>query len=314
MLGKFKKLYGWYPKLVRSERGGVAVYSAFLGLLTVGAGALAIDIGRASVLRSQMQNRADAGALAAAAQLDGRDGARARATALAFNATLGESAIPSDGSTLPVQSVTFYSEVEPEKIEATGDEDSRFIGLELQARRVDYVLARVLPAAAGQGNQGARAVAGSNPFICHAPPVMICDPGESDPSLSPFLPENAGKQIQLKPPPGAAAWAPGNYGLLALPDGSSGASDISAALAAVQPADCYTLDVSTAPGVKTNKVQNGVNARFDLPGGLPYPAPNVINFPKDPEIAADTSQVMAAATGISAPIGRTGIPAPCRPN
>lgn len=291
----YKKRSGRFPRLLRSEAGGVAVYSAFLGLLSIGAGSLALDIGRASVLRSQMQNRADAGALAAAAQLDGREGARTRATALAMNATLGLSAIPSDGATLAVDNVKFYSAVDPDKVDATGDEDSRFIEVTLQERRVDYVLARFLNSAPSKGDQAARAVAGSDPFICHAPPLMICDPGEADASLSPFLPENAGRQIQLKPPPnGGSAWAPGNYGLLALPDGSQGASDISAALAAVQPESCYTLEVSTAPGVKTNKVQAGINARFDLPGGLPHPAPNVMNYPKDLEIAADTSVVMGS--------------------
>jgi len=116
---------------------------------------------------------------------------------------------------------------------------------------------------------------------------MVCDLGETDPTMDLSLQSNIGRQIVLKPPPTGGAWAPGNYGLLALPDGSIGADDIETALASVQPADCYSLDVSTAPGVKTNKVQNGINARFDLPGGLPYPAPDVINYPKDVEIEAD---------------------------
>ena len=62
----------------------------------------------------------------------------------------------------------------------------------------------------------------------------------------------------------------------------------------MQPADCYSLDVSTAPGVKTNKVKAGINARFDLPGGLPYPAPDVINYPKDIETEADPTVMMGS--------------------
>ena len=124
---------------------------------------------------------------------------------------------------------------------------------------------------------------------------MICDPAESDPAYDLSLAANVGRQVPLKPPPsGGTAWAPGNYGLLALPDGSIGASDLESALAAVIPADCYDLDVGTAPGVKTNKIENGVNARFDIPGGLGNPAPNVINYPKDPEIEADPSIVMGS--------------------
>ncbi len=81
-------------------------------------------------------------------------------------------------------------------------------------------------------------------------------------------------------------WAPGNFGLLELPDGSGGANAIQAALSAVIPADCYTLDVTTAPGSKTNQVRNGMNARFDVTGA-PDPAPNVINYRRDTVIIAD---------------------------
>lgn len=277
-----------------ADGGGVAIYTAFFGSLAIGAGALAVDVGRMTVLRSQMQDRADAGALAGAAQLDGRVGAQGRATAVAVDAMSQVSAIAADAPALGVEEVRFYSAFTPTPVAATGDEDSKFIEVVLAPKRLDYLMAPVFDHFSGprQGTLQASAVAGSKPFICHAPPLMICDPAESDPALDLALPANAGRQIQLKPPQsGGGAWAPGNYGLLALPDGSIGASDIEDALAAVEPADCYTLDVSTAPGVKTNKVQNGINARFDIPGGLPHPAPNVINYPKDPAIAASASAV-----------------------
>ena len=53
----------------------MTAYSAFFIVFAIGVGALAIDVGRKAVLRSQMQDRADAGAMAAAVQPDGRDGA-----------------------------------------------------------------------------------------------------------------------------------------------------------------------------------------------------------------------------------------------
>ncbi len=94
----------------RGEGGGVTAYSAFFIVFAIGVGALAIDVGRMAVLRSQMQDRADAGAMAAAVQLDGRDGAQARATAVAMNARSQMSGIPGDGEDLNVQTVNFYSE------------------------------------------------------------------------------------------------------------------------------------------------------------------------------------------------------------
>ena len=289
----------------RGEAGGVTAYSAFFIVFAIGLGALAIDVGRMTVLRSQMQDRADAGAMAAAVQLDGRVGAQTRATAVAMNAMSQTSAISGDGQDLNVQTVNFYSDYGPPSVAATGDEDSKFVEVILEPRRVDFFLEPVLnPSGADHYEDlAALSVAGSDPFICAAPPLMVCDPGEADPSMSLALTGNIGRQIVLKPPPpGGGTWGPGIYGLLALPDGSIGADDIETALAAVQPADCYSLDVSTAPGVKTNKVKHGINARFEL-DHLPYPAPDVINYPKDVEIEADPTVMMGSGNW---PLGGLG--------
>ncbi|MBO6521994.1 MAG: hypothetical protein JJ900_17925 [Rhodospirillales bacterium] len=304
-------------KFFDNERGGVAVYSAMFIVAALGSGALAVDIGRAAVLRNQLQNRADAGAMAGAAQLDGRIGAQARATAVAFNATQANSLMTSDPASLTVQSVNFYSEINP-LTAATGDEDSKYVEVTMTPKKIDFILRRFMNNTLGdQSTQiPSRAVARSNPFICHAPPLMMCDPEEADPTFDLENPANVGRQVVLKPPLGGSAWGPGNYGLLALPDGSKGASDIENALASVQPQDCYTLDVSTATGVKTNKIQAGINARFDTQGD-PYPAPNVINYPRDAEIVASTSTTMGSGTwdadgywnarhGVSLPTELTG--------
>lgn len=280
----------------RSDDGGVLVYTALFMLAAVGVGALAIDIGRATVLNTQMQNRADAGAMAGATQLDGRDGAQARARDMALNATTAESTLAADGAELGVAAVNFYTEIEPDLVPATGDADSWYVEVVLSPKRVDYVLSGLVNAGTATTSETftASAIARPNPFICYAPPLMMCDPKESDPADDLELAENVGRQVLVKPTQGGGSWAPGNYGLLALPDGSSGASAIETALAAVQPAECYSLDVETAPGVKTNKVQNGINARFDLPGVPGDPAPNVINYPTDPGLDGSTTENMGS--------------------
>ncbi len=280
----------------RDEGGGVMVYSAFFIVLALSVGALVLDVGRMTVLRSQMQDRADAGAMAAAVQLNGRDGAQARATAVAMNAMSQMSGIPGDGEDLNVQTVNFYSEYDPTPVAATGDEDSKVVEVILEPRRVNFFLEPILNPSGDEHYKdlAALAVATANPFICQAPPLMVCDPGEADPSMSLTLVENIGRQVVLKPPPpGGGTWGPGIYGLLALPDGSSGANSIEDALAAVEPEDCYSLDVLTAPGVKTNKVRHGINARFEL-DHLSNPAPDVINYPKDVEIEADPTVLMGS--------------------
>lgn len=279
------------------QRGGVMAYGAIFAALAMGSTALAVDIGRMSVLRTQMQNHADAAAMAAAKQLDGKANARVRAEAMARDSIAAYSSIPSNGTELTVKDVNFYSEYDTIKTIAGSDLEAKFAEVVLVPKRVNMIFAPMLAmfssGASDHSDMEALAVAGPKPYICHAPPLMICNMEEQDPLLSVDLPSNFGRQIVLKEPQaGQATWEPGNFGLLALPDGSSGASDIEAALAAVLPADCYTIDVLTATGSKTDKVKNGINSRFDLPGGLPYPAPNVITYPRDDDIAAGTATRM----------------------
>jgi hypothetical protein len=269
----------------------------FFSVLALGAGGVVLDIGRMTVLHTQMQNSADAGAMAGATQLDGRAGAQSRATRLASNAMSQTSLISRNSPNLSVQAVNFYHQIDPVKIAATGDEDSKFIEIILNPKDIDLLFQPLLATASGATSRtlNAKSLATVRPFICQAPPLMICDPGELDSTKDLSLVSSIGRQVVLKAPPsGGTAWGPGNYGLLGLPDGSIGANAIEGALAAVEPQECYGLNIRTAPGVKTQKVENGINARFDLPGGLPYPAPNVISFPKDKDIVADSTVFMGS--------------------
>lgn len=287
-------------RVIRDDRGGVAVFGAMVALTAIGAGAVAVDVGRMTVLRSQMQNAADARAMAAAVQLDGRDGAQTRATTVAQNVMVHGSAIPEDDSEIQVASVAFYSQYTPTKVVATNDQNAVFVEVVLEARQVDFLFEPVLDALTGDDAQSAQittyAVAGPDPYICHAPPLMICDYGDKGGGVHDWSddlrnPIHAGKQIRLKEQGSGGTWVPGNFGLLSLPDGSSGASDLEAALAALLPEDCYELDVTTATGSKTNKIVDAINSRFDITGNpWPYPAPNVINFPRDATLISSTTE------------------------
>jgi Flp pilus assembly protein TadG len=287
-------------ELFAEERGGVAVFGAMVTLIAIGAGAVAVDVGRMTVLRSQMQNAADARAMAAAVQLDGRDGAQNRARTVAEDIMHHGSTIPSDEIEMEVSTVNFYSQYTPTKIAATNDQTSQFVEVVLEARQVDLLFEPVLDMLTGNDSNSTRlttyAVAGPDPFICHAPPLMICDYGDEGGGVHDWdddlrNPVHAGKQIRLKEQGSGGTWAPGNFGLLSLPDGSSGASDLEAALAALLPEDCYELDVTTATGSKTQKIVDAMNARFDLTGNpWPYPAPDVINYPRDSNLISSTTE------------------------
>lgn len=279
-------------RFIQDERGATAVFLSFLTIFGLGAAALVIDIGQMTVLKTQMQNRADAAAMAAARYLNGTPDARLRAEAVARNAAQAGSAWSTNGASLVVDQIDFYSAFDGTPVAALGDLDAKFIKVSLQPRKVNFFFQPVLKYFFGSSSTNtalvtATAVAGADPFICKSPPLMICDPQENDPADSLDLPGSVGRQFRLKSPQGKgnSPWAPGNFGLLALPTGQNGASAISAALAAVQPTGCYKLTIETAPGSKTNQVKNGINARFDL--GDPNPAPNVITYPRDTELIAD---------------------------
>lgn len=277
-------------KFLSNTYGSVSVYAALFTIVAVGAGALALDVGRMTLLRTEMQDRADAGAMAAAQFLDGSNGSRAIATDVATNAMTQTSGISSE--TLTVNSVTFYSNLDP-LTEAATDLDAKFISVALNESTVNFLFAPVMDLitsnnSATSTSLSALAIAGPKPFLCHAPPLMICDFLENIPPSDLRDPANYGRMIVLKEPQGGGSWAPGNFGLLSLPDGSGGANDIEGALASVQPEDCYSIEVETATGSKTNKVKDGINARFDRTGNSwPYPAPNVINYPRDDDIIAN---------------------------
>ncbi len=292
-------------RLFRDQRGSIAAYAAMAALTAIGAGAVAVDVGRAAILRTQMQNAVDARAMAAAAQLDGRDGARARATTVATNTMDARTSIAADNDEIEIKNPVYYSQYTPTKILATSDQDAAVVEVTLEARRVDYLFAPILRfVGTGSGAESQTivtyAAAGPEPYICHAPPLMICDYGDKGGGVHNGTddlrnPIHTGKQIRLKEQGAGGTWAPGNFGLLSLPDGSSGASDLEAALAALSPEDCYSLDVTTATGSKTQKIVDAINSRFDLTGNpWPYPAYDVINFPRDAELITDINEKLGS--------------------
>lgn len=260
-------------KMFRDRRGSITVYTALFLTASISAGTIAIDFGRMAVLRSEMQNSADAAAMAGAVQLGGRAGAQARALDVASNAAVGWSALATGNGDLDIAEVSYLSILEPDLITATGNADANFIEVTLVPKQITILFQPMLnslteSASATTQSLSAVATAGIDPFICHAPPLMMCDLGEVDSGWDLTPPENVGRQVRLKEAQNAGApMAPGNFGLLSLPDGSSGASAIEAALAAVEPDSCYTLDVTTATGSKTQKVRNGINARFNVASG-----------------------------------------------
>lgn len=312
---------------MRRQRGTFLVIIALVLLLLVGIGALVLDLGRVFVVRSEMQNAADAAALAGAMELDGRPLARARAEAAArellqhgskfaeqhellgdsiavdFSCAIGSTADPAD---IGGHCANPYVDG---RAPAATDRETRYVRVTLDADAAAGayslqlwflpVLRMVLPETTRRALLRADATAGRTWFMCDYPPTMMCNPFE--PSGTAFRDRaTAGQQIELKQQ--GEAWAPGNFAFLE-PDveAGGGAPDVADYLADQGRTGCSPPTIRTKTGAMTNKTAAAINTRLDLyrppapfnrPGAYREfpPAPVVIDYPRDRTWRADDAR------------------------
>ncbi len=292
---------------LRDQSGSIVIYTGAFMAVGIGGAALSIDIGRIVLLKTQMQNRADAAALAGAAQLDAQKGAVARAEYIMFDSMKAFTTAAADQGELVLYDAEFYEAQEDgiSRGAVTADDNlARFAEATMERRTLSFFYAPALNIMTGKTVSSyteldSRAVAMSDPFICKMQPLMICNPfdmggGVSSDDLKD--PKWAGIGVRIKQS-GQTDWnQPGNFGLLDLPGdaayGVSGANAVEAALAADEPKGCYSV---SAMGVRTGnvsgKVKDGVNTRFGHAFTDPtiVPAPNTMNYPNDDVMIADST-------------------------
>ena len=304
-------------RLVDRQRGAIAVMAALFVVVLIGFAALALDMGRLYVLRTEMQNAADAAAMAAAGELDARDNAihDARAAAReAFVAHQGRFADEQELLTiLGDDAFEFYSWIgsendgtrpsdctptasEPNKCPTTADNQAFYVKVKLYPELVAEghyqislfflpILGILLDDDIAQtASTRVSAVAGvGGPMLCNLPPVLVCDPAETG---DPF---EVGQMVVMKEQ-GGGMWEPGNFGFLQpfTPISGNLNKDLSYQMANEDLGGCIQPYISTLTGGKTSYGRYGLNTRFgiydnsieDLKAEFP-PAPNVIDYPRD---------------------------------
>jgi len=281
----------------QSQRGAYLIVASVLMVVLVGFGALALDVGRLFVLRSQMQNALDAAALAAAAELSRNVGAQARAEAAARNVLEYESGFaevadllgvnlatpeffcaissafdPTDSavtSTFCTQTAVVQNGVT--RWPAAGDVDSHYVRLTMD-QSVDgdaYSIPLFFLPVLGmfglnvdtQSFLQAQAVAGRNYLYCDYPPLMMCNPFEGAGQRFQDV-MNAGEQVLLADQGPGSNWVPGDVGFLALL-GTTGADAQADFLANEGSLGCTTPVLTTEPGQMTQRTRRAINTRFD---------------------------------------------------
>jgi hypothetical protein len=282
------------------SRGAYLVLMAVLAVVIIAIAALILDVGRVLVLRSDMQAAADAAALAAAMELDGRPDTVERARAAArdllshdarfarITELLGEGGLPDEaitffciiGATTDIDPTApgFSSfcggvQVEPGKVAITSPQEAHYVRVRLDSQMAeevgryttDLIFLPVLRAFGGDTMDwvglNAEALAGRNYYVCNYPPLAICDPFEG--SGSRFRDRmTEGGHIELKQQ-GSNQWSKGNFGFLETRSGDTGADAVSEYLADANLTGCEPPRITTQTGGMTNKMKDAINTRFD---------------------------------------------------
>lgn len=260
-----KRISRWCRHLAAQE-GGVAVTVALIAPVLIGMAALALDLGRAWSTQTELQNAADAAALAGASQLDNEFGAMDRARDAAVDELVRNFqtfAADAFGPVAEIDADNIRFFIAPGGAEAMSDDEANYIEVFVQPRSLAFFLAPVVGGMT-EVTAGARAMAGMGSAYCKVPPMFICMP--SDGNLAP------GRGVWMKGKSqggGGGSWAPGNFGILGLDTGqgaSLSANLIRDAMGRENPlAQCFGRDDAqeTKPG-ETTAIRDGLNMRFDI--------------------------------------------------
>ncbi|ACL57539.1 conserved hypothetical protein [Methylobacterium nodulans ORS 2060] len=253
------------------SRGIMLPYVSIMLVVIAGLSLLGLDGIRYMSLQTQMQAAADALALAGAAELNGKAGARARAQAAIDN--LLSNGLSGMGVTAPVQVTVQFKRTLPVASQlptggtaATADSDAHFVIVDASPITLNTIFPAsfVNSALANTFTSGAQSVAGMNQSICSIPPVYLCNPWEGtgiDLTTALATPGQARRQLKLL---NDGTSSPGHFGWLVPPDNNVSASNLQDWISRTTPKTCYRDGyVSLNTGAKQSALA-GFNTRFDI--------------------------------------------------
>ena len=242
----------------KRERGSVLATSA-LGMLSILlAVGLGIDISRFYLAKNELQNAADAAALAAVSALNTSGTGIAKATDRAV-ASMNKFDFNNTGVSFPRANVEFANNLDgpymSETAAAASPANIRFVKVVTPASAVGVSFA--ISVLGTSKDLTASATAGfSVPLneFCNFLPVSVIDYG------TPIMP---GSTYTFRASSGTSV-SPGNYQILAV--AGSGGKDVRIGLGSgvdkcASPGEVYEVD--TKPGVTAGAVRQGLNTRFD---------------------------------------------------
>lgn len=263
----------------KDDGGAVLVYVTLLILALIALLSLAIDGARVMYLNGNLQEIADAAALAGAKELDGRADAITRATDKAVNylknhpewsdVQYSGTEIVSSGPGKP----TFFESLEPDVV-TQDPRKAAFIRVNTATRAVGLTFGRSLTSDQ-TASTFAQATARSAFAACDAIQSFLCNPWESEQetnSLGGALNwVNKVQPGQMFVLAGGSGGAEGNWGLIDPPGGSGhNPHDQAAFWAEVAKDSCSLKNANEItnyvdPGNNASAARPGINVRFDNP-------------------------------------------------
>ena len=289
-----------FAKSVRTDTQGLILpYVTMMLIVIIGVSVLALDGARYMSLQTQLQNGADALALAGAAELDRLPDARIRAVR-AIDNLVANGTLFGQQRRVQVSRVEFYNRLPAddsrpmsEGLLATDGTNARFVAVTIRPVTLNTLLPASFFGGANAVAAGAGAVAGFDQVVCQLAPLYVCNPyevpGMSYEQASGALQDAAADPLMRRllrlrqygdrnQPLGA-----GDYGFLELPQPSSDL-DVMDAIAVDRPRACFIQNgVNFRPGALP-AVREALNVRFDIYEGTMSgrendpsyrPAPNV---------------------------------------
>jgi Flp pilus assembly protein TadG len=272
-----------FVKAFWNDSSGIVLpYVTILIVVIVGLAVLALDGARLMSLQTQLQNGADALALAGAAELDRLPDAEMRARTAIERLLTNSTSFGSGANTnIAVTNIQFYSRLPANDASpmsagtlATGSRNARFISVTVRP----ITLSTILPAAFLGGSNiittAASAVAGFDQVVCGVTPIYVCNPYESTgmtydqatEALQRAAADQAdqGRLMILRQYDGNAPYAAANYGFLDSPTLGRDELSLINSLAVVRPPACFMQrGVNFRPGF-VRSVREGFNVRFDI--------------------------------------------------
>jgi Flp pilus assembly protein TadG len=279
------------PKQFWADRdGAILPYVAIMLIAIIGLAALAIDGSRLMSVQTQLQNAADALALAGAAELDRRPDSIIRARAAIDNLIANPVAGAGVDQIAQVANVEFLQSLpisDDLPITDANLTDDPTLAAYMQVTVKPASMLTLFPVSLLAGRRtisiGAQAVAGYDQIVCSVTPLYVCNPFEApgmtyyqatqalveasqNPASKRRLIRLAGSQFNN------GAYTPGTMGYIApdtglLPAASCGPGagyGIPQALAAPQVRACFRLSAVYLLPSEDQPSMDGLNTRFDI--------------------------------------------------